>query len=515
MRFNCIIYRLMNLTGRGKLYLAIGALSLIFSYLIVTLNFFPHLGLAVAFLIFLLFSFKYKENKQSDTKLYLVFGLLFSIFIFVRSEPLITFLNLTAVVFFGLLILLPAQVKSLGFTDYFFSPFLFLFKSVFTRSNYYLEYKKQPEHFGRVNIVEIIFGVLITLLLMAVILPLLSSANPFFQKIVLDLWNFLKLDNLLRLIGLENLFIWLLRAAFFFSFLFMIPKVMTLANKAGRYTLPLPFKKEDFPLLIPKLILAIILVVFFITQLQFYFATDESLRNLGLTHSQHTREVFTQLSLVAGVVMLLIYNSGQKSGLGRTLIWILGVQGIFLTLMAYKSDFEYINAWGLTYKRLYGLSFATWISGIFVLFFVNLRQKREAVAFVKKTIIFSGVMLLTLNILNFDYLIYHFQKARTGQGIDYTYLSTLSADSLSYKQQILKLEEVAAKGDYSLDEYNNKNPLFIIHKIESLQNKYSKFDFRTFGLLDFIQYQQIKSQDTKQLRARFENKLLFYQSGVK
>jgi len=353
------------------------------------------------------------------------------------------------------------------------------------------------------------FGILITLFLMAIILPLLSSANPFFQKIVLDLWNFLKLDNLLKIIGLETLFTWLLRAGFFFSFLFMIPKVLTLVNKAGNYSLPLPFKKEDFPLLIPKLILAIVLIVFFITQLQFYFATDETLLSLGLSHSQHTREVFTQLSLVAGVVMLLIYNSGQKSVFGRAINWTLGVQGIFLTLMAFKSDFEYINAWGLTYKRLYGLSFATWITGIFVLFFENFRQKGEAVAFVKKTIIFSGVVLLAVNVLNFDYLIYHFQKAKTGQGIDYTYLSTLSADSLSYKDQILKLEEASDDDGYSLDVYDNKNPLIIIRKIENLQKKYSKFDLRTMNLLDFIQYQQIKSQDTKVLRALYENRRLF------
>ena len=496
----------MNLTGRGKLYLAIGILSFIFSYLIVTLNYFPHLGLAISFLIFLLFSYKYKEKKQADTKLYLVFALLFSILIFVRSEPLITFLNLSAAIFFGLMMLLPSQEKNLGFTDYIYAPFLFIFKSVFARGDYYLEFEKKREYSGKVNVAEVIFGILITLVLMAIILPLLSSANPFFQKIVLDIWNFLKLDNLLKLIGLENLFIWLVRAAFFFSFLFMIPKVMTLVNKAASYTFPLPFKKEDFPLLIPKLILAIILIVFFITQIQFYFATDETLASLGLSHSQHTREVFTQLSLVAGVVMLLIYNSGQNSVFDRLINWILGVQGIFLTLMAFKSDFEYINAWGLTYKRLYGLTFAAWISGIFVLFFANFRQKSEAVRFVKTTIIFSGVILLTLNVLNFDYLIYHFQKARTGQGIDYTYLSILSADSLSYKEQIEKLEEVSAKGDYSPDVYDNKNPLIIIYKIESLQDKYSKLNLRTFNLLDFIQYQQIKSQDTKQLRARFGSK---------
>jgi hypothetical protein len=216
--------------------------------------------------------------------------------------------------------------------------------------------------------------------------------------------------------------------------------------------------------------------------------------------------VFGQLSLVAGIVLLLIYNDKGKSVSGKILTWILGVQGIFLCLMAYKSVFEYINAWGLTYKRLYGLTFATWVTGIFVLFFGNYRQKGDASLLVKKTILFSGIILLLVNLFNFDYLIYHFKKAATGQGIDYTFLSTLSADSLSYKDQLLKLQQVTEKGDYSLDVYNNKNPLIILYKIESLQRKYSKLDLRTLTLLDYLQYLQIKSLDTSKFRTLYENK---------
>ena len=446
-------------------------------------------------------------GKQKDTKLYFVFAILFSLLVFIRGEPLTTFFNLVAAIFFGFLMLLPGQEKNLGFTDQIYAPFLFVLKSVFTRSDYYLEFEKKTGNSKIVKWAEVAFGILIAILLMAIVLPLLSSANPFFQKIVLDSWNFFKLDNLLRLIGLQTAFIWLVRVGFFVFFIFMIPKVISLINKNDDYSLPSEFKKENLPLLIPKLILAIILIVFFVTQLQFYFATDETLRSLGLSHSQHTREVFTQLSLVAGIVLLLVYNSRQESSFGKLINWMLVVQGIFLTLMAFKSDFEYINAWGLTYRRLYGLTFATWITGIFVLFFENFRHKNVAALFVKKTIIFSGVILLAVNVLNFDYLIYHFQKARTGQGIDYTYLSMLSADSLSYKEQIVKLEEMSDVDSYSLDVYDNKNPLIIIHKIENLQNKYSKFDLRTMNLLDFWQYQQIKSQDTKQLRADYEDTL--------
>ena len=494
----------MNLTSRGKIYLFICILSLLFSYLIITLNYFPHLGFAASFLIFALFSYKYKEGKAKDTKLYLVFALLFSILIFIRSEPLTTFLNLSAALFFGFLMLLPNREKGLGFADYIYAPFLFLFKSVFAQSNYFLESNKKKGNSKSVKISELAFGILITIFLMVIVLPILSSVNPIFQKIVLDFWNFFNLENLIKIIGLESLFIWLLRVVFFLFFIFIIPKVMTLINKSDNFQFPINFKKEELPLIIPKLILAIVLIVFFVTQIQFYFADDVTLQNLGLSHSQRAREVFAQLTIVSGIVMLLIYNARQKSRLGKTLIWILGVEGLFLTLMAYKSDFEYINAWGLTYIRLYGLTFATWITGIFILFFDNFRKKSETSLFVKKTIIFSGVMLLALNLLNFDYLIYHVNKARTGQGIDYTYLSSLSPDSLSYGDQFMKLEEASSEGIYAPDSYDNKNPLIIIYKIENLQKKYSKYDIRTMSLLEFWEYQQIKSVDTKELKSLYE-----------
>lgn len=496
----------MNLTDRGKVYLLICILSFVFSYSIITLNFFPHLGFALTFIIFALFSYKFKKVKDKDTKLYLLMTLIFSSFLFIRSDPFTTFLNLLAILFFGLQMLVPSKKEGFGFTDFIYAPILFIIKSVLTRSNYFLEYKEKKKVYKKVKIDEVVFGILITLLLMAVILPLLSSINPFFQKLVSDAWKFLSLENLLIFIGLENFFIWSIRLVFFLFFIFMIPKIITLFNKSYNYSIPSALKQQAFPLLIPKLILAMILFIFFVTQLQFYFASDQTFQNLGLNHSQRTREVFAQLSLVAGIVLLLIYNARLKGVFDRILNWTLGVQGIFLTAMAYKSVYEYINAWGLTHKRLYGLAFATLVAGIFVLFFNNYRQQKPKAIFVKKTIIFSGLILLIVNLLNFDYLIYYFKKAKTGQGIDYTYLSTLSPDSLSYKEQFLKLKELSEQNEYPQEGYDNKNPLIIIHKIESLQKKYLRFDLRTMNLLDFWQYQQIKEIDTGKLRAYYENK---------
>ncbi len=459
--------------------------------------------MSLTLITFMLLIYNRKKIKNEWDKIYLIFSLLFSVFLFIRSEPMISFFNLCATLGFGLLLLIPYQKAKMGFLDFIYAPFMFMIRSVFIRSDYGLEFKEKKENFKKIQIGELAVSILITIFLLAIVLPLLTTTNPFFQKLITDILKVLSLENLLQNIGIENIFIWLIRAVFFFLFLFIIPKIITLINKSGDYSLP--FNQKTVPLGIPKLILASVLLIFFITQFQLYMADEVTLKNLGLSHSQYAREVFGQLCVVAGLVFLLIFNDKNKAVLNKTLNWVLGIQGLFLTLMAFKSDFEYINAWGLTYIRLYGITLATWIMGIFILFFYNYKKEKPAFKFVKSTIIFSATILFLVNILNFDYLIYHYRKAATGQGIDYTYLSNLSPDSQSYKSQFEKLEIASKAGSYKLEDYNNKNPLIILYKIESLQGKYSDFDLRTFNLSDYWQYRQIKDVDTAKLRALYSN----------
>ncbi len=498
----------MDLTNRGKVFLLIGFLSFAFSYLLIGFRFFPHFGVSLSFILFLLLAFKFKKVKDTDTKLFFVLSLIFSTLIFIRSEPLTTFLNLSAALLFGLLMCIPGSKNNLNFTDHVFAAVSFMIRSLLSKdSEYFLEFKNKNNKFDPVRIGEAVFGVLVSIILLAMVLPLLSSANPFFRNLLENIGKFFDLKNLLERIGYENVFIWLIRLLFFFIFIFLIPKILTLLNVEVKNSFPFSIKPEKLPLKIPKVVLTVVILVFIVAQFQLYLASDAVLSNMGISHSQRTREVFAQLSLVAGIILVLIYNARSKDVFGRVLNWVLGVQGLFLTLMAYKSVFEYINAWGLTYKRLYGLTFATWIAGIFILFFVNYKKGDAVPWFVRKAIVFSAGLLILVNILNFDYLISRFGRAHTGAGVDYTYLSSLSPDSLSYKDQFFKLEAISRTGIYPVDGYDNKNPLIILYKIEGLQKKYEKFDLRTLNFLDYLQYKQIRSIDTNALRSYYKDKV--------
>ncbi len=485
---------------RNRSYLLIATLSFIFSCLVISFDFFPSFGISLSLVLLALFTYKY-VRKGTDTKLFFTLCLVFSLLLIIRGEPVISFLNLMAAVFFGVLMLASSGKRSNGFAGYLFLPISLFLKSLLTKSEYYLALNKKKFNFKRINVGEAVFGVIVCILVLAVILPLLSSTNPIFENILRNFLIFFDLEKLIELIGFKVIFLWSVRLAFFFALLFIFPKVLTLIEKRADYTIPPTFKPRSFPLQIPKIVTSLVLIFFFITQFQLYFANEQALSALNISYSQRTREVFGQLSVVAVIVFVLIYNSGPKK-LSKRINWLLGVEGVFLTLMAYKSVLEYIGAHGLTYKRLSGIVLATLVSGVFVLYKNHL--KNTANDFVRQVVLFSASLLLLINIVNFDFLIYHFNKPNTGQEVDYRYLSTLSADSLSYDEQF-KLLENYTFNENTAGSYNNENPLIILSHIESLQKKYSDFDLREFNLLDYIQYTRIKNVETSQLRNYYEN----------
>jgi hypothetical protein len=145
--------------------------------------------------------------------------------------------------------------------------------------------------------------------------------------------------------------------------------------------------------------------------------------------------------------------------------------------------------WGLTYKRLWGLTGVFWMFGLIGSFLYYHQKRLDKSAFVKMTIILSCLTLLAVNIANFDYLIYHYGKANTAQGVDYDYLSRLSSDSLSYTTQIKNLNQLSTDGG----AVNKFRYAFVDRKIKYLQNKYSKIDLRTFNLSEYRQYLEIQN----------------------
>jgi hypothetical protein len=451
-----------------------------------------------------LFTYIFKKGKNKETKILFCTYINYFRYLFLSEvKVLVTFLNLTAGIFFGSLMLMTGKNSPQGFLRTLLSPFIFVLTSVFTRSKYYPVLDKFTKP-SKTRLRKTLIGIFLSVLMLAVTLPLLATANPIFEKMVNDMWHLLNLENLFSLIGYENLFLWSLRFMFFLVFLFILPKMLTLMNNNFRFELPNIFQFRSLSLDIPKFVLGLVLLVFFFTELQFYFADSQTLQSLGVSNSEHTREVFGQLTVVVGLLFLLIFNDKTTSLFSKLLTWVLGFQGIFLSLIAFRSVFEYINLWGFTYKRLYGVSFATLIFSILLLFLFSYINNTVDGSFVKRSLIIYAVILFLVNIINFDYLIYHFRKASTGQGIDHAYLIELSADSMSYKDQLEELERLFVSSDGG-DLFARSNaPFRFALKLNQLKEKYNKIDIRTLNVLDYLQYLEIKDIDTEYYVKRFD-----------
>lgn len=486
----------MNLSARTKSCLVVIFISFLVSYLITPLNYFPHFGLSSSFIILLLFIYKNKKDKTSDMKMYLFFSLTFSVFLFIRSDEVITFFNIIAILYFGMLSFSENHGKKEGYFDFVYVPLSFSLRSFLSKNNtYQFERKNKGGNIKKSFLLNNFVGILLTIIVITMVVPLLSSANPIFQKTVTDLYYYFQFDKLLNVFGLENIPRLFLKLFIALICIYILPRIITFNNKE---LLPfsLPTLLKNIPTKITIISLIIILFIFFLSQVQIYFANDQTLLNLGISHSQRTREVFAQLTFVAGIILFLLYNSRFNTTFQKILIWILGIQGMFLILTAFNSVNKYINTWGLTYKRLYGLTFIAWITGIFILLFINYLKNNSSALFVKKSVIYSAILLIFVNVLNFDYLIYHFKKSETEQGADYTYLSSLSADSLSFKDQF---EIIIKEKNSPTSTYGNKNPEVIFNKIEALQNKYRNLDLRALTILDYLQYREIRSLNTKMI----------------
>lgn len=479
----------------GALILLISAA--IISYLITVPGQFPYLGIALSLglLSTLVYFFKNQKTKFATT-LY-IFSLLFSFFIFFRANGFLVFLNICAVLLSGSLMALSGRKDDeFGVFNFLLSPLNLFSHALKTKSTYVVDFtlpvNKLQKNQGKIG--EVVKSLGLSLVILIIIVPLLASANPFFNNLVNNTLAFLDLTNLLK--GIDAITV--IRLIFFLVLAFLIPHIVTYANEPGNKFLKLGNVISSFSLLLPKIIVSLIIFIFFITQAQLYFASNETLETLGYTHSQYAREVFGQLSIVSLVILTIIYNDKNRKKASKLLTYILILEGIFLSLVALKSVYDYSFMWGFTYKRLWGFTGVFWSLAMFVYFSYVYSKKLSDSVFIKGAIVISAITLIVVNIVNFDFLIYHYRKSATGSGIDYAYLARLSPDAEAYNLIIDQIDN----GQIKAEGYS------AIFKIRRLQEKYRNIGYRVINWSEYQQYQKIKDVDTEYYYRLLESQIL-------
>jgi hypothetical protein len=462
-------------------------------YLIIPERYFNHLGMACISIILTLTLFFYKSKRQKFDALLSLFWLVLAVFVAIRSNELTTFLNLIALL--GIWTLLASPTDSLissTFLDVLVSPFRIFIDTLLSKHklvSLVQEFSSSARiKMGR-RIVDYLIPAIISLISLVVIVPLLASANPIFKDLV---------QNVLQVFSFEFQDVWVARAVFFVPVIVLLPKLLELIQQQTPSSQPkitLPSAKS---LVLPKVLVSLVLLVFIGTHMELYFASSAQLQQLGYSNSRLTNEIFAQLILVCSIVFALIYNETSQSKTARFTSGLLIVQALVLNAFALKSDLDYINQWGFTTKRLFGLVGFGLVLGVFVLHILKQKFMWTIPTFVRSTVILFIATLILINASNFDYIIFKYAPHTNTLPTDHVYLSKLSTDSkhLNDHFKYLNLEFTKGNRDWEvLTAYTN-----VLMKIADLQTKYDNAQsWQSFNLSEYLAYKSVKDVNHSKL----------------
>ncbi len=513
-------------------------ISVLASLLVVD-QYFAHTGIALTFILFSsLFFWHRKQITLRSTIVYLT-SIVLALFLILRANELLTFFNLTALVYSLCLIAYPnKKPHKYEFFSLIFLPFFQIIDTLKVKSKYTLSStlnfggklnQKPQENTGELlnpspetqtisNSIattatdngannktigeahKILLGVLGSFAILCLIIPLLASTNPFFGRYLENFSVTFSIKFIFDLIGNIISFIFspytFWRVIWFFFFWVFLSKSIS-ALEQQEYTPPkakvLP-KSNNLAWFIPKVSVIATLLLYFVSQIQFYLSSSQVLMEMGYSYSRYVNEVFGQLSVVALIVFNLIFFDKFYKGKALVASVILILQGIFLLAIGLKSDVDYIFVAGLTFKRLYGLAVITWLGSLYLIFAYSLWQKKSHAWYLRAMSLVSLIVVLGVNIANFDALIYRVNSSRQSSGVDYTYFAELSSDA-----------DVDAELLYSFNNGSAFKMSTVLARASYLQKKYNRIQFQSFNLSEYLAYLQIKDIDLSVYRRMFEN----------
>lgn len=338
---------------------------------------------------------------------------------------------------------------------------------------------------------QTLLNISITLFVLAIIVPLLSFANPQFGKYIGDFFNLQWIRETLNWL-VENIFsASMILRGFVFAFLYnVLPRLISYCKI---YVEPELEVKKDLPLSIPKIATIFTLLAFLAVQIQTTLNPSLLTKTAGII----ANETFFHLSVVCFVAFGLIYLNFKDKR--NTKIWslILLVQTLILGGIAFNSDWGYVASWGLTHKRLYGFSVLTIVLGVICVFtyyaFRNSRKMIQGFA-----IVFCLISAIT-NLVNMDRLIFK-NPPKEATGIEQNYVNALSLDTRNLKERytnVVSKYNTFPKGVETAGACGEMNWIYNYNKqITFLKEKYSTLRFLDWNFTEFSNYQGIKNTQT-------------------
>lgn len=439
-----------GLPNKKAIHLLIG--SLVLGLLFNLLFYGKPLGLSYPIYMLALYSFLFL-NLNKKPKLKFDFSGLLGISIMALSFSYLFFSNpiFAALNFFLIPILLVAHtllLTSKNRYNWFELPFLMdLLYGLFARplgnclkpfSLISINVKKRA-NLGKYSVAgKILVGLLLTLPLLLVIVPLLASADDVFRYFIEQIPNLFKDINIGQFI--PRLFIVTIVTCLVFSYLWsLLPSKTSPMPMISNIKIQSPGAFLDPITVTTLLILIDALYVFFIAiQFSYLFGSLTDGLPHNFTYAQYARKGFFELVVVTLInLVILIGNLNYVKAsekkvdkVVKVLNTTLVISTFIMLLSAHFRMSLYEEAFGFTYLRILTHTFMGYL---FVLFTLSLAKIwRQSVPLLKSFIVISIVAYTLLNYINVDQLIAKNNIERYNQGnpIDISYLTTLSYDAV-------------------------------------------------------------------------------------
>lgn len=488
-------------------------LSVLIPILTINSNGFNYLGLAISFISTGILFFFLGDHPNKFKSYSLISLLVLSLFVVLRANALLLFFDFVLLIYLLALVIYPTSRQSnLNFRKVVVLPIVLLVGALSVKNKYNLfwfwrkkanlDQVKSGPKFSFKLIGQYLLGVLFSIILLLIIIPVLASANPFFREYITNFFRLFDWEFIVNLITQIFSIDTIIKFIFAVVLIVLLPRLASFA--IADKTNPKSYEPKDrLFLLIPKIAVAGLIAIFMVAQVQLYTATKADLANLGYSYGELVNEVFGQLSFVTLIIFGLIYVERFRRKLQLKASVALIIEGLLLVLVALKSDLDYIISWGFTHKRLYGLAVIAWLTGIYLLFSYLILRKKSDNWLLKYSFAWLTLIFMLINLFNFDYLIYQVNKPRESDREPIEYYTTLSTDSGAYADILnsFATREVLVNQPISYG-YGNKiykyspNTRLMSNRIKYLQNKYKNLNWLEFNVSEYRQYLLVKDVDT-------------------
>jgi hypothetical protein len=295
---------------------------------------------------------------------------------------------------------------------------------------------------------SIVIGLLVSLPLLIIVIPLLSSADMIFNYYIEGIIKSLRIENF------SSFIFHLILVSFVFIYVF--PFMLSFKYPRRNITEAVSDNKRGFdPVAVITSLVPVNLVylLFSIVQSSYLYGGGNMTLPQGFTYAEYARRGFFELVVVTainfGIVILFTQVCRPKTSVqDRLLKLLLSLTVVFTLNMLFSANFKlslYESAYGFTYLRFFVHAFILliFLLMIFVLSGIWLRKVNIIKCCLAVSIAFFGM----LNLISPDRIIAqrNIERFNDAKIIDLNYMASLSYDAVPYLAEFSKGQSMEAQ----------------------------------------------------------------------